>query len=119
MPDNDPASRYGDLVVVVVLLVAAVIGLGVVLALVRRWMRRTRDDSAHGPASVWTLQDLRELRDSGEISVPEYERLRAAILGQASDGASRPSRPEAAGPKAKSDSNGFLTAFGKSDDNDE
>jgi hypothetical protein len=49
---------------------------------VRRRMRRT-DESASPP---FTLAELKRLRDAGEITIPEYDALRAKLLDKARSG---------------------------------
>lgn len=44
--------------------------------MVRSWAR------ADATVETFTLQDLREMRTRGEISDAEFERMRAAIIGQ-------------------------------------
>lgn len=63
---------------------AAAIGALFVLAIVVYWTRRwimRRSDESSGP--VFTLQDLREMRDAGLILPEEYEKMRAGILAAA------------------------------------
>ena len=59
--------------------VAALVAVG---SLVRRWTQKT-DDTNLPP---WTLRELTELRDSGELSIQQYEKLKAqAIKDQTTD----------------------------------
>lgn len=58
--------------VVVVLLVLALAG----LKLARRLTLQSRSDDAH----LWDLDKLRALRDSGELTIQEYETLRRAAI---------------------------------------
>ena len=60
----------------------------VIIVWVRRWVRR---DAA---PDIFTVQDLREMRDRGEISAREFEVMRAALLSRmlATD-ATRPKEP--------------------------
>lgn len=66
--------------VLAVLVVAA----GIAVALVRRGVRNS--GSAGSPA--FTLQDLREMRDRGDLTEVEYQAARTAALGQAAGGLS-------------------------------
>jgi hypothetical protein len=63
----------------ILLLAGLVVAFGVAVLLFRRWMQRP--DTAESSETAWTLQQLRALRDKGEITIPEYERLKAAMLG--------------------------------------
>ncbi|NOT02317.1 MAG: hypothetical protein HOP29_17050 [Phycisphaerales bacterium] len=70
------------------------------IVLVKRWMVDARDSSS----SAWTLHDLNQLRDTGEITIQEYERLRArTVAGVRSSGGLRGARASAAGAKLRSD----------------
>lgn len=77
------ASR---IVVASILLGLAVIVLSVGLWYYRRrWLNST--DSSGAP---WTLEDLRRLRDSGELTEEEYEALRATLKNAYRSEISRP-----------------------------
>lgn len=58
--------------------VAAIVGLFVARA-VRNWSR------SQEAADPFTIQDLREMRERGEISQAEFESMRGAILGRYAD----------------------------------
>ena len=66
------------------LLLAGLLVLGLLIILVRRW--RTRSKAVSG--EPWTLQDLRDLHESGKLSDEEYERLKATMLAAYQGGAS-------------------------------
>ncbi|RIK67463.1 MAG: hypothetical protein DCC65_06440 [Planctomycetota bacterium] len=61
-------------------LIVAIVVLGVVVWGIRRWLFGVRTEEA--PES-WSLQHLRELRASGQISPEEFEILRANLLKSA------------------------------------
>lgn len=42
----------------------------------RRWIRSGSGEEA----APWTLADLRQLRDSGDLSEEEYQRIRSAMI---------------------------------------
>lgn len=66
------------------LLIALVIGLFVVVWWTRR--RAAGADGAGGgasPAQPFSLSDLRTMRESGQITDEQYEKLRAAAIGAA------------------------------------
>lgn len=85
-------SSLGPAVIwsVVLLLIGA--GGIVAAARFRRWSQREQ------PVRNFTLQDLRELLASGQISAEEYDSMRAVILGKAGARRSTPSSPEASPP---------------------
>lgn len=63
----------------VLLLAVAVIVLVAIAMLVRRFMLSS-DEPDHTPG--FTLAEMRRLRDAGELSDEEYERVRSALVGQ-------------------------------------
>lgn len=63
------------LVVIVVLVVAGV----VVIAMLRRL---TRDLDGGAAGTAFTLQELRDMRDAGQLTADEFDRARAEIIGR-------------------------------------
>lgn len=61
----------------IVALIAAAVLLAVAIVAVKRWMFRDQEEAA---ATPWTLHDLLTLRDSGELTIQQYERLRADVI---------------------------------------
>ncbi len=61
-------------------LIVAVVLLGAVVWGIRRWLFGVRTEE---PPEAWSLQHLRELRASGQISPEEFEILRANLLKSA------------------------------------
>ena len=62
-----------------------------VLSVVAWWTRRWMYSEEEGDESpVFTLQDLREMRDRGSLSEAEFERMRAGILASYGAGRSVP-----------------------------
>lgn len=55
---------------------AMLVALIAAIVLVKRWMLESRESSS----SAWTLHDLNQLRDTGEITIQEYERLRVQTI---------------------------------------
>ena len=52
-----------------------------VLLLFAGWARKKmREDDSKSAGAILTLQDIREMRDRGDISLEEYDHLRAMIL---------------------------------------
>jgi uncharacterized membrane protein len=81
------------------LLAAIAIFLGLIVA---RGLRNRYSDS--GATTAFTLQDLRELRASGQISDREYETMRAAIVGSVRRAADPPApTPTSDSPSAPGD----------------
>jgi len=70
---HDYANLYIGLTVLLLLVIA--LGLGVWYY--RRWMFAEASDSTES----WTLADLRALRETGELSEEEYEKMRQALIG--------------------------------------
>lgn len=60
----------------IVLFVAAIILLILVARAVKR--RATADDEPDGP--VWTAGELIRMRDSGALTIEQYERLRSRLV---------------------------------------
>lgn len=65
-------------------LAALVVAAGVLIVLVRRSVR----NEGPGREPAFTLEDLREMRDRGDLTEVEYQAARTAALGQAAGGLS-------------------------------
>ena len=61
-------------------LIVAVLIAGVAIQLIRRRLLASQETAGAGPHDVLGLEDLRRLRDDGEITVAEYETLRARAI---------------------------------------
>ena len=70
-----------DLMWRIVWITAGALAALLVAFVVGRLVRRNLSSSNHQPA--FTIQDLREMRDAGQISESEYQAMRSAIVGQA------------------------------------
>ena len=57
----------------------AVVGALLALTAYRRRMHRAEVNAQH---PVFTLAEIKRLRDHGEITIPEYEALRAKLIEQ-------------------------------------
>ena len=79
----------------VLLVVALVVGLGI-----RALRRRVFPEEEAPPDQLWTLEDLREMRDRGKLSEEEFETLRARVIARMA-GAER-----AGGPRGPTDTSG-------------
>ena len=71
-----PELDIVSIAVWVVVLIAAAVLLAVVIVAVKRWTFRDEESAE----TTWTLHDLTALRDSGELTIPQYERLRADLI---------------------------------------
>lgn len=71
------APPDGDIWIWSAVLIGAIALVGVVAWLIRRWWSRLGQAP---PEGIWSLQQLRDLRSSGQISEGEYERLRSEML---------------------------------------
>jgi uncharacterized membrane protein len=82
---------WGWSIVVIGLLVGAFVAVA--------WMRRRMlNRSSAGMGAVFSLSELRQMRQSGQIDDEQYEKLRESIIGAARhaippDGATPPSEP--------------------------
>jgi uncharacterized membrane protein len=72
------------------ILIAVIIGSFVVVALIRRQYFRQEIFPKEG----FTIAELRELRDSGQMSNEEFEKARAALIGQQTDKRDIPGRSD-------------------------
>jgi hypothetical protein len=61
------------------LLLVLIVALGLFVWYYRRWMFSEPEQSIE----AWSLSDLRGLRESGKITLEEYEKMRAAMIGSA------------------------------------
>lgn len=66
--------------IIVVCSVILLVGLGLLVGVWlygRRWLKEASPEDSREP---WTLHDLRQLRDSGQISETEFQAMRAAMI---------------------------------------
>ncbi|MBU3727693.1 MAG: SHOCT domain-containing protein [Phycisphaerales bacterium] len=75
-PAAEPLSHFVRLAPVLGALVLIVIAGAVALLLIKRWWKGESEAATPG----FTLGDLRAMRDSGEISVAEYERAKEQMV---------------------------------------
>jgi hypothetical protein len=68
-----PAAK---IIVAGLLLILAFCVLGVAIWYYRRWWMGQEETSG----IAWTFDDLRRLRDDGDLTDEEYERMRAALI---------------------------------------
>ena len=71
--DTSGLLTYGSI------LMAAIAVLGLVVWVVRK---RYLDTGGPSGGGVWSLQQLRDLRASGQLSEAEFQQLRAEMLGR-------------------------------------
>ena len=69
-------SSLGGIAFWVAVLIAATVLLALGVYGIKRWMKR--GDS--GAPTAWTLGQLTELRDSGELTIQQYEQLKANLI---------------------------------------
>lgn len=69
------------------ILIVAIVVLGTGVWFVRR--RLFRGSSTGGDESLWSLQHLREMKASGQITDEEFETLKAGVLKSARGGLDR------------------------------
>ena len=62
-----------------VLIAAIGVGALLIVLVARAFRRRMRSNQN---TETFTIQDLRNLRDAGDITQQEYEAMRAAVIGQ-------------------------------------
>jgi hypothetical protein len=77
LQESPPRAIPEDVFPILLSLVAAVILGGIIIYFVRNWARGS-EDSMPG----FTLGDLRELRESGEITEEEFKAARNAMISQ-------------------------------------
>ncbi len=78
-PSSNPADLFVWGGVLIVLLVA--------LWLVCIWLRKWYFGTSEGgfPSGLWTLADLRHMREQGEITEDEYETLHGQVIASHQD----------------------------------
>lgn len=76
---------------------AAVLGGVIVVGVMAARVARRRWLSSEASSPDWTLQDLRALRDRGELTDEEFEKLRAAAIAGAGTSTRGPSASKPAG----------------------
>ncbi len=82
-------SRFGDVLPWLVALLVLVCAGAVAIHVARRMARK-----ADAPPEGFTIQDLRRLHGSGQLSDEEYERARAAVIGRVRQDAKPPARDD-------------------------
>ncbi len=86
-------STTGDLLQTGLMLVAGVVVLALGVWLVRRWwLAGPREGRAR---DVWSLQDLRELRASGQITEAEFAMLKERLIAELKAGPRRSEETQA------------------------
>jgi hypothetical protein len=76
LPLSQTEVSAGAIAFWIAILIAATVVLALGVYGIKRWMRN--GDSRAG--SVWTLQELTELRDAGELTIQQYEQLKANLI---------------------------------------
>lgn len=89
LAQNTPKGKQTsitEILVVVGALIVAVVGLGLVIMFLRRRML-AQDATAWGQVGV--MEELRQLRDSGQLSPEEFDAAKGKIVGRVLDSARR------------------------------
>lgn len=87
------ADNAGTIILTCLMLGAAFLVLGLGLWYYRRWR-----DRLNAPVSTsWTLDDLRKMREQGQLSEQEYQTLRAQLIHEYSGKPQSGHPPTAAG----------------------
>jgi hypothetical protein len=86
---TDVSGKAVGIILACLMLMGALLLLGIGIWYVRRWQRGEADSSA-----PWTFDDLRKLRDQGNLTEDEYQTLRAEIIGMYT-GEAKPGGPSA------------------------
>ncbi len=71
-------QRMAEMAVPAALLLALIAALIMVAQAVRRW--RSHEDQTCG--TVWTLHQLDRMRDAGEVTIEQYERLKGQAVNE-------------------------------------
>ncbi|UCG32760.1 MAG: SHOCT domain-containing protein [Phycisphaerales bacterium] len=79
----------------VLLVLALVVGMGI-----RALRRRVFPEKEPPPDQLWTLEDLREMRERGQLSEEEFETLRARVIARMAG-----AKP-GGGPRSRADASG-------------
>ncbi len=91
------ASRVSDVFMQILPYAIVIVALTIVGGIIMMISRRKIDAGAGGTPVGFTLSDLKELRDRGELSDEEFERARQEVIARArkafrSDGSGPPVR---------------------------
>lgn len=73
---TQPGYDLAALVTGIGIVVAATLVLAMVIILVRRWMKAGNESCG----ATWTLDELTALRDSGDLTIEQYGRLRSELF---------------------------------------
>ena len=79
-----------DLVVPALMLILLLLA----LVLAARTIKRRAVDSEDLGGTVWSLYDLTRLRDSGELTIEQYEQLKAGVVADLRGTDTESSQPE-------------------------
>ncbi len=78
-----PSGSEADLFLWGGILIVLMVGLWIVWVALRRWYFGTAQPGSSD--ALWTLEDLRRMRDSGELSESEYQTLRRQVIAPYQD----------------------------------
>jgi hypothetical protein len=83
----DKSSRlFAEVLPWLILLVGVIIGGGLIIFMARRYVH----SSSAGQSGGFTLHDLRQLHEAGELNDEEFERAKAQMIGRLKSSAAKP-----------------------------
>ncbi|MFQ6048096.1 MAG: SHOCT domain-containing protein [Phycisphaerae bacterium] len=84
-------AQSGDLEAALrALLYAAALLVGMIVMAAALWYYWRRVRQSHPPQQPWSLQQLRQLHASGQLTDQEYQRLRDRLIGRCDEAAKGP-----------------------------
>src|SRR3954471_17691974 len=98
---SDKSGRlFADVVPWLILLIGVVLAGAVVIYFIRRYLRSDDPHAADG----FTLHDLREMHEAGDLTDAEFQRAKAAMIGRLrtapDDSSGTPGEGSQAGPES-------------------
>lgn len=79
----DPLASVRENTIWIIVACAAilVIGLGAILGVWLSWRRWVKgNEESGGDGSIWSLDDLRQMRDRGDLTEAEYQAMRGSVI---------------------------------------
>jgi hypothetical protein len=86
-----PADRMKLLVALAILLGLVIVG-GVIILMIRRRITADDEDASGTVNAGFSLADLRDMVDRGEMTKEEYEKTRQRIISKVREGADKPQK---------------------------
>jgi hypothetical protein len=91
-------DAYLSLTIWSVVLVVVLLVLFTVVAWLRKWTSR-QDEPSQTPGTGFTLRELREMHEQGQITDQEFERTRAKVVQDAKTAADQQARTDKTSPQ--------------------